>query len=53
MDEIKNATNMVPNFMKDTVSILIQASDFDVKEILPDVLENIKDIVIVCKERSE
>lgn len=53
MDEIKNATNMVPNFMKDAVSILIQGSDFDVKETLPVVLENIESIAIVCKERSE
>ena len=53
MDEIKNATNMVPNFMKDAVSILIQGSDFDVKETLPVVLENIEGIAIVCKERSE
>ena len=51
--EIKFKISIVLDFMKDAKLILIQGSDFDVKEILPHVLVRIEDTAIECKKRSE
>ena len=52
MDEIKNATALVPTFMRHAVKILIEGNNFEVKKSLSGILGNIERIANTCKERS-
>ena len=53
MDEIRLTTSQVPGHLVSAVKLLAGGSDYEVKNTLPIVLQNIEDIASSCKERSE
>ncbi|XP_061108252.1 uncharacterized protein LOC133135340 [Conger conger] len=53
MDQIRLYTNSVPNYIKTAVKILLQDDDNLVQAMLPDQLDNIKNIADDCLQLAE